>query len=69
MVNYLKNDVKSDIDIHDINSKIIELESLLSQYGIHNDAYFKEWLDDFKKIYGDTETNLRLYINYSLIYL
>ena len=68
MVNYLKNDVKSDIDIHDINSKIIELESLLSQYGIHNDAYFKEWLDDFKKIYGDTETNLRLYINYSLIY-
>jgi len=68
LVNYLKNDVKSDIDIHDINSKIIELESLLSQYGIHNDAYFKEWLGDFKKIYGDTETNLRLYINYSLIY-
>jgi hypothetical protein len=46
----------------------MELETLLSQGGIHSNDHFKEWLENFTKIYGDTETNLRLYIHYALIY-
>lgn len=68
MVSNLKIDVKSDLDIHYINNKIIKLETLLTQYDICSKGHFKEWLEEFKKIYGDNETNLRLYIHHTLIY-
>ncbi|MFX1426682.1 MAG: class I SAM-dependent DNA methyltransferase [Promethearchaeota archaeon] len=68
MVNKLTNNLDNDLDIHYINNKIEELEIELSQYNIFNYPNYQEWLKDFKKIYGIRETNLRLYIQYALLY-
>ena len=68
MVNKLIKSVNNDLDFHYIDERIIELEIILSKYNIYKKNQFREWIKDFKKIYGEKETNLRLYIIYTLLY-
>ncbi|MFX1278921.1 MAG: N-6 DNA methylase [Promethearchaeota archaeon] len=68
-MNYdLIKNLDRDFDFDCINKKIKDLEVLLSQNEIHSNIQYNEWLNDFKRIYGEIGTNLRLYIQYALIY-
>ncbi|MFX1374824.1 MAG: N-6 DNA methylase [Promethearchaeota archaeon] len=69
MVNKLTYNSKDRLDFHFIDDKIKELELYLSEYDIHNETQYKEWLKDFKIIYGDNQVSLRLYIAFTLLYL
>jgi len=57
-----------DLDFHYINERIINLETLLLRYDIYNENKFRAWYKDFKNIYGENETNLRLYLIQTLLY-
>jgi tRNA1(Val) A37 N6-methylase TrmN6 len=64
----LINEICSDLDFHAINEKIMLLENIFSKYEIYGERRYKEWLEDFKKIYGKEDANLRLYTIFSVIY-
>jgi SAM-dependent methyltransferase len=68
LANILIYNIGSDLDFHQISERIIKLEEILSKYEIYNDTIFTVWLKDIKKIYGDSDTNLRLYVISALIY-
>jgi len=57
------------LDLHFINENLKNLEVLLTKHGIFQKAEFKEWFDDFKKVYGENLVTLQLYSVYALIYL
>jgi hypothetical protein len=44
------------------------LENVFSKHKIFSDSKYKEWLTDFKEIYGKEEANPRLYVIFSIIY-
>ncbi len=68
MVNNLVFKDKLDLDLHYVNDVIKDLEVILVRNNIRSDFRFKQWLTDFQHIYGDKETNLRLYICNSIVY-
>ncbi|MFX0081010.1 MAG: N-6 DNA methylase [Candidatus Hodarchaeota archaeon] len=68
MVNKLTYSMNIDIDFQKINETIIKLETILSKCDIYNEDKFRAWYKDFKKIYGENETNLRLYLIHTLLY-
>ncbi|MHA1915091.1 MAG: HsdM family class I SAM-dependent methyltransferase [Promethearchaeota archaeon] len=68
MAKTLINEICSDLDFHAINEKIMLLENIFSKYEIYGERRYKEWLEDFKKIYGKEDANLRLYTIFSVIY-
>ncbi|MHA2182953.1 MAG: N-6 DNA methylase, partial [Promethearchaeota archaeon] len=68
MVNNLVFKDSLDLDLHYINDVIKNLEVLLVRNNIRSDYRFQQWLTDFQNIYGDKETNLRLYICNSIVY-
>ncbi|MFX1377676.1 MAG: class I SAM-dependent DNA methyltransferase [Promethearchaeota archaeon] len=57
------------LDLNFINENLKNLEVLLTKHGIFQKAEFKEWFDDFKKVYGENLVTLQLYSVYALIYL
>ena len=68
MLEKLTDNKSIDLDLHLINDTITELEIILSKHDIQNDSNFKDWVKDFKKIYGNKEANLKLYLGFALIY-
>jgi len=62
------NDEKK-LDLSYINKNLKNLEVLLTKHDIYQKREFREWFDDFKRIYGKKQTNLHLYCIYALIYL
>ncbi|MHA2006643.1 MAG: N-6 DNA methylase [Promethearchaeota archaeon] len=68
MLEKLTDNKNFDLDFHFINVTIKELEKILSKNDIQNELSFKEWVTDFNKIYGDNETNLKLYLGFALVY-
>jgi len=60
---------KKDLDLSYINENIKVIEKILKNHNIYHENEFKEWLKDFKKIYGTKQTNLHLYVVFALIYL
>ena len=68
MVDKLAHDVNTDLDFHYINEKIIKIETILGNSDIYNENKFKAWYKDFKNIYGEKETNLRLYLIHTLLF-
>ncbi|MFX1345724.1 MAG: class I SAM-dependent DNA methyltransferase [Promethearchaeota archaeon] len=68
MVNKLAYDVNTDLDFHEINEKILNLETILTKSGIYNENRFRAWYKDFNNIYGEKDTNVRLYLIHSLLY-
>jgi len=51
-----------------IEEDIKNLENLLIKSAIQENNDYKQWFDDFKKIYGKGYTSVRLYISFSIIY-
>ncbi|MHA2397659.1 MAG: HsdM family class I SAM-dependent methyltransferase [Promethearchaeota archaeon] len=68
MVKTLINEIDSDLDFQSINEKIMLLENVFSKHKIFTDSKYKEWLTDFKEIYGKEKANPRLYVILSIIY-
>jgi len=60
---------KKELDLNDIKENVKILENILRKNDIYHENEFKEWFNDFKKIYGKKETNLHLYVVFALIYL
>ena len=60
---------KKELDLNNIRENVKILENLLRKNDIYHENEFKEWINDFKKIYGKKETNLHLYVVFALIYL
>ncbi len=60
---------ESELDLGVINDNLKNLEVLLTKHDIFQKSEFREWFDDFKKIYGKKQVNLHLYSVYALIYL
>jgi len=54
--------------IHLIENEIKNIEHLLTTKGILYNFHYIKWFDDFKEIYGDKQTNIRLYIRFALLY-
>ncbi len=59
---------KEDLDLHSINEKLSNLAILLNKNEIYNENEFKSWLNDFRKIYGDKHTDIRLYLTSAILY-
>ncbi|MHA2284109.1 MAG: N-6 DNA methylase [Promethearchaeota archaeon] len=68
MVNSVIFKDKFDLDLNYVNNIISDLEILLDKNNIQSDYRFKKWLSDFRNIYGNKETDIRLYICNSIIY-
>lgn len=59
---------KKDLDLHFINEKLTNLVNILNKNEINNESEFKNWLNDFRKIYGYKHTDVRLYLASALLY-
>lgn len=57
------------MDLQVIVNRIKNLEKILIKNEINNNIGFKQWIQDFKDIYGNEYVNIRLYIALSLLYL
>ena len=68
MIQSLNPHSKKDLDLHFINEKLTNLVILLNKNEIYNEDEFKSWLNDFRKIYGDKHTDVRLYLTSALLY-
>ena len=68
MVNSLIFKDKIDLDLDYVNDVIRDLEIILDRNNIRSDLRFKQWLSDFQNIYGNKDTNIRLYICNSIIF-
>lgn len=69
MVKNLTVNKYEDLDIPLIDKKIKQFEKILIKNEIKIDERFKEWLNDFKHIYGERYTNLHLYTVFLLLYI
>lgn len=68
MVQSLNLHNRKDLDLHFINEKFSNLVILLNKNEIYNEDEFKSWLNDFRKIYGEKHTDVRLYLASALLY-
>jgi len=69
LVNDLSINNYENLDIQVIVNGIKKLEKILIKNEINNDIGFKQWIQDFKDIYGNEYVNKQLYIALSLLYL
>ncbi|MFX1394362.1 MAG: N-6 DNA methylase [Promethearchaeota archaeon] len=57
-----------NLNLDNINKEIENLKEYLLNQQVHNSTHFKNWYNDFQKIYGPNSANLELYITFSLLY-
>jgi hypothetical protein len=69
LVIQINSNGEKELDLSYINENIKNLEILLKKHDIFQKNEFKAWYNDFKKIYGEEQTNLHLYSVFALIYL
>ncbi|MFX1313108.1 MAG: class I SAM-dependent DNA methyltransferase, partial [Promethearchaeota archaeon] len=69
MVSHLSINNNSNLDIEVIDNQIKEIEKILIKNNINKVIEFKQWIQDFKNIYGTEYVNIHLYIALSLLYL
>ncbi|MFW9819455.1 MAG: class I SAM-dependent DNA methyltransferase [Candidatus Thorarchaeota archaeon] len=68
MVILIKPNHENELDPTFIKDHLKHLEVLLVKNDIFQKCEFKEWYNDFNKMYGKKHTTLRLYCIYSLLY-
>ncbi len=68
MGQFLNLNNKKDLDFHFINEKLINFGNILKKNEIYNENEFKNWFNDFKKIYGNKHVTIQLYIVFALLY-
>jgi SAM-dependent methyltransferase len=62
------NDEK-ELDLDYIKDNLKKLEVLLTKHNLFQKIEFREWNDDFKKVYGKNQATLHLYCTSALLYL
>ena len=63
-----KNAKSGRIDFNTLDKDIIELELFLIKIKIYENSCYKNWIQDFERIYSVNDLNLRLYILFAIIY-